>query len=113
MCPLIAPNGSPWTREKNGKCPEHDKIDHGGCTWFTIACGVGGIHHEVDMAFKNQGLAFVIGPNRPKKMLGKEKTYDCQREHECSWQKHCKHESGLCGPRYAISKGMDPRVCLF
>lgn len=106
MCPLIAPNGSPWTGKKDGECPEHDKIEHKGCPWFSMACGTGGIHHQVDDAF-------IIGPNKPKGGIKKEKTYSCKMEHECSWQKHTKHESGLCGPRYALSKGMDPRVCLF
>ena len=26
MCPLIAPNGSPWTGEKNGVCPEQEDL---------------------------------------------------------------------------------------
>lgn len=113
MCPLIAPNGSQWTGDKNAKCPEHDDIESGGCPWFTMACGVGVVHFQVDEAYKNKGKAFIVSNNRPKEILGKPKKYDCTREDDCSWQKHTKHSSGLCGPRYALSKGLDPRVCLF
>lgn len=113
MCPLIAPQGSPWTGEKDRECPEHDDIENKGCPWFSMACGVGGIHFEVEQAKENKGHAFVLGPNQPKVLNGNAKQYDCPKEDECSWQKHVKHESNLCGPRYALSLGLDPRVCLF
>jgi len=112
MCPLVAPTGSPWTGEKNAPCPEHSNLDHGGCPWFTIACSTGGIRHQVDEAFKAGGRAMVLGPNQPRRHeIGEPRTYDCARAGDCSWQKHAKGE--LCPPRYALSLGLDPRVCLF
>jgi hypothetical protein len=110
MCPLIAPNGSPWTGKKDTQCPEHDDIDNGGCPWFSMACGTGGIHHQVDEA-KAEGGSFVLGPRKPTKVEGKPTAFDCPKEEICSWQKHKKHE--LCPPRYALSLGLDPRVCNF
>lgn len=111
MCPLIAPNGSPWTGQKNSPCPEHDDIDAGGCPWFSMACGSGGIRDQVDEAFRNKGAMLVCGPNQPKQIIGKPKTYKCDREKDCSWQKFAKDD--LCPPRYAMSLGLDPRVSLF
>lgn len=111
MCPLIAPNGSPWTGEKDAPCPEHDDIDSGGCPWFSMACGTGGVHNQVDEAL-HEGDVLQIGPNPARRNHATAvKTYDCPRENECSWQKHKKHE--LCPPRYALSLGLDPRVCNF
>jgi hypothetical protein len=110
MCPLIAPKGSPWTGKKDVPCPEHDDIDNGGFPWFSMACGTGGIHHQVDEA-KAEGGAFVLGSRKPTKVEGKPTTFDCPKEAICSWQKHKKNE--LCPPRYALSLGLDPRVCNF
>lgn len=111
MCPLIAPDGSPWTGTYKAPCPEHDDIETGGCPWWSMACAVGGIHAQVNEALKNDGKALVIGPNKPKPGIKKEKTYECKMESECSWQKQAGDK--LCPPRYALSKGLDPRVCLF
>jgi hypothetical protein len=111
MCPLIAKDGSPWIGTKNAPCPEHDDLDKGGCPWFSMACGTGGIHEQVDEAAERGGRGAVIGPNRPGRLVGTPKTYDCPREKECSWEKHKK--GALCPPRYALSLGLDPRVCLF
>lgn len=114
MCPLIAPNGSPWTGNKNSECPEHDDIDQGGCPWFTMACSVGGVHQQVIDAKKNKGHALVVGPNKPKVISGESKSFDCKRADDCSWQKHSgKNGFDLCPPRYALSLGLDPRVSLF
>ena len=113
MCPLIAPNGSPWTGDKNAECPEHDDIEHQGCPWFSMACGNGGIHYQVDEAYKKQGKSFVIGPNKPRDGIKNSKEFNCPRTNDCSWQKYTKHKSGLCQPRYALSLGLDPRVSLF
>jgi hypothetical protein len=38
MCPLTAPNGSPWTGQYNAPCPRHDDLDRGGCPWWTMSC---------------------------------------------------------------------------
>lgn len=112
MCPLIAQDGSPWTGEKNGACPEHDDLNNKGCPFFSMACGTGGIHHQVDEAYKNEGRSFVIGPNRPKDGIRTSKEYSCPRESDCSWWKH-KGDKELCPPRYALKLGLDPRVCSF
>lgn len=113
MCPLIAPNGSPWTGTKDAQCPEHDEIENKGCPWWSMTCSVGGIHAQVDEAFKDDGKMLVIGPNKPKHIKGSPKQYDCKRENDCSWEKQAKLKGQLCPPRYAMSLGMDPRVCLF
>ena len=114
MCPLIAPDGSPWTGSKDSICPEHDDIEKGGCPWFSMACGSGGVHDQVCEAFKNNGKVLVAGPNKPKEILGNQKTYNCKRENDCSWQKFSANKGlKLCPPRYALSLGLDPRVSLF
>ena len=114
MCPLIAPNGSPWTGSKNAKCPEHDDIDNMGCPWFSMTCSTGGIHSQVLDAEKNNGKFFVVGPNQPRDGIGQSKTFDCAKQDICSWNKYSKINGfDLCPPRFALSKGLDPRVCLF
>lgn len=111
MCPLIAPNGSPWTGTYGAPCPEHDDINTGGCPWWSMACGTGEIHAQVLEAEANGGHAFVIGPNRPRAGIGKPTTFDCPKADVCSWQKAA--GDALCPPRFALSRGLDPRVCLF
>lgn len=113
MCPLIAPNGSPWTGKKDSICSEHDDLDSGGCPWWMMACSTGGHHQEVDFMERYKSKAFVIGPNQPKDFKGESKTYKCQREDECSWHKQALLKGTICPPRYAMSKGFDPRVVLF
>lgn len=113
MCPLIAPNGSPWTGNKDADCPEHDDIETKGCPWWSMACSVGGIHHQVDEAKKAEGKVLIVGPNKPKQTIGKPKTYECAKESVCSWNKTSAKRGMLCPPRYAMSLGLDPRVTLF
>lgn len=111
MCPLIAPNGSPWTGEYDAKCPGHDEMETGGCLWWGMACKDGGMMQMVEDAEVAEGRAAVAGPNKPRRQ-GKmaPKIYDCPKAHECQWQKQA---DGLCPPREAMARGMDPRVCLF
>lgn len=112
MCPLIAPNGSPWTGEKNGECPEQDDLQNGGCPWWSMGCGGEGQVTAVAIALESNGRAFIIGPNKPKRdSIGPSKSYDCPNADSCSWQKQS--PTGLCGPRQALKEGLDPRVCLF
>lgn len=112
MCPLIAPNGSPWTGEKNSVCPEQDDLDSGGCAWLGMGGCNQGMLCMVDEALNMGGRSFVVGPNKPKRHgIGASKSYDCPNANFCSWQKQS--PTGLCGPRQALKEGLDPRVCLF
>ena len=111
MCPLIAPNGSPWSGEYDAECPGHDDLDANGCAWWGMACGGGRIVHIVDDAENENGNVVVAGPNKPRrKSKMTPKTYDCQQAHECRWQEQ---SSGLCPPREAMARGLDPRIVLF
>jgi len=104
MCPLIAPNGSPWTKEFNTHC-------HGqSCGFFNKKTCDGGMfaHAQVEEV-KEFGKTFQLGTT-PKFHKRKPLTYECSRAHECQWQQDSK---GLCPPRRAMAEGLDPRVCLF
>lgn len=116
MCPLIAKDGSPWTGRYDSPCPGRDPEDEamqdGGCPWWGMACQGGGMAQPVYEAERNGGSSFVVGPNRPKRdEITTPKTYECPKAHECRWQEQAGEE--LCPPRLALSKGIDPRVCLF
>ena len=114
MCPLIAPDGSPWTGTKNAPCPGHDDLDTGGCPWWTMACSTGGIQDQVEEASGQAGRVLVVGPNRPKRGLAAPRSYDCPRASDCRWQEQAAVAGRpLCPPRDALQRGMDPRVTLF
>lgn len=114
MCPLIAPNGSPWTGQKNSPCPQHDDLDNGGCPWWTLSCNNLGHHEEIDHIEKANGRAFVLGPNKPRaEGIKTPKTFECPKESSCSWHINAQQRGVKCPPRYALEKGLDPRICLF
>jgi hypothetical protein len=122
MCPLFAPEGSPWTGEKDAPCPQKPAYDYsgpevkeleGGCGFYQGFGGTGcdgctGARDQADEA-KENGRTFQIGPVRQQKENVIPKEFDCPRAKECQWQ----IESGdqLCPPRYALSIGVDPRAC--
>jgi hypothetical protein len=114
MCPLIAPNGSPWTGKKHSACPGHDDMDTDGCAWWSIACSTGGIQALVNEAAENAGAGIpVLGPNKPRRhTIGPARTYDCHFATICRWQEQA-GDGKLCPPRDALARGIDPRVCLF
>lgn len=132
MCPLTAPNGSPWTGEKNKVCQQR-KPDRGpdmellspppgkpaGCGFWQGFGGTGcdgctGAHHQIAEAIADEGV-LVIGPAQPKRMTAEERKrvwdYDCGRAHECQWQIEADRDGGLCPPRSALRLGLDPRIC--
>jgi hypothetical protein len=113
MCPLIAPNGSPWTGEYGAECPGHDAVPDGGCPWWSMACSCGGIQSQVEEAAAHDGRALVIGPNQPRRGVGEPRSYDCPLAPICRWQEQATAASGLCPPRDALARGIDPRVTLF
>ena len=114
MCPLVAPNGSPWTGEFGAPCPGHDAIDNGGCPWWSMACSTGGIQMQVEEAAAAGGAALVLGPNQPRRLAGTARTYDCPKASVCRWQEQAeKFGRPLCPPRDALARGLDPRVTLF
>jgi len=116
MCPLIAPDGSPWTGAKNAPCPGRGGIpteeEPDRCPWWDMGCGGNGQVSAVDMAERQNGRAFVCGPVRPKRDgVGVPKEFDCPNASFCRWQEQS--PTGLCGPREALKRGLDPRVCNF
>lgn len=113
MCPLIAPNGSPWSGTYAAPCPGHDDLDSNGCLWWGMGCGGGGMQRLVDDAERNGG-ACVAGPNKPRRKPGRVVEYDCPKESVCRWQEQAKIAGHrICPPREAMLRGLDPRVCLF
>lgn len=115
MCPLIAPNGSPWTGEYAAPCPGHDEADAGGCPWWGMACAGGGMQEMVEEAIDAGGRALIAGPNQPRREgIGPARSYDCPKASVCRWQEQAQVAGRtLCPPRDALARGMDPRVCLF
>lgn len=122
MCPLVAPDGSPWTGEFDAVCPEAepDFDKKTGCAWWGMGCnGCGGYvsaHKQIGEA-ADEGKVLVAGPNKPKRTNADPRKvvwdYDCPRAKDCQWQAHAEAEGGLCPPRSALRLGLDPRVCLF
>lgn len=121
MCPLIAPDGSPWTGKYAVPCPgygiTHQHGGCGGCAWWDMACGVGGIQKLVEEAASCGGkrLTPMHGPNKPRReTIGTSKEYDCPKASFCRWQLVAEKEGReLCPPRDALKRGMDPRVVLY
>ncbi len=113
MCPLIAPNGSPWTGEYGGACPGNDD----DCPWWSGACATGGIQVLVEEAAELGGRSSmpIFGPNQPRRnVIGPPKEYDCPKASVCRRQERAIVEGRtLCPPRDALARGIDPRVCLF
>jgi hypothetical protein len=107
MCPLFAANGSPWTGDKNAPCIKAE------CGWWK---GFGGDGCDGCTAALTQiedvreaGRTLQLGPIRQKREETAPREYDCPRASECQWQIEC--APALCPPRYALSKGIDPRAC--
>lgn len=117
MCPLVAPNGSPWTGTYASPCPGHDDLETGGCPWWSMACATGGIQALVEEAATLAGRAPmpVLGPVKPKRhTVSAPRSYDCPRASVCRWQERAEKEGRkLCPPRDALARGIDPRVVLF
>lgn len=115
MCPLIAPNGSPWTGQYGTVCPGHDDLKTDGCPWWGMGCAGGGMQGMVEEAAEAEGRAHVAGPNQPRRAgFAAPRSYDCPKAAECRWQEQAGIAGrALCPPRDALARGMDPRVCLF
>lgn len=114
MCPLVAKDGSPWTKQFAAPCPGHDDLAAGGCPWWSMACSVGGVQAQVEEAAHNGGRAVVLGPNAPRRQAGEARSFDCPRAERCRWQEQAEKDGRpLCPPRDALARGIDPRVALF
>ena len=116
MCPLFAPDGSPWTGERNAPCPQ----DHAKCGWFRgfngdgcDACvtAISQIYAADEERPLVQLKVIVLDAPPPRMTKTAPTTFDCHRAHECQWQAEC--APALCPPRYALSLGLDPRVCAY
>jgi hypothetical protein len=113
MCPLIAPDGSPWTGTKNTSCPQLSS----GCLWFDDRrgqCdGCNMAHEQIASAAEGKPIR-VAGPNQPKRTDARaSRDYDCPRASECQWQIEADKDGGLCPPRSALRLGLDPRLALY
>lgn len=106
MCPLFAPEGSPWTGDINSKCAGPE------CAWFDDGHCMGAVaaHEQIDDVRKH-GRVFQIGVIRVKHEHIKPKEYDCPRAAECQRQREA--GDSLCPPRRALSLGIDPRACAY
>ena len=122
MCPLFAPEGSPWTGNKDSVCPQKPahregikETDMTGCGFWSECSG------KCDgTAFAKEQISEVIrskttiqlGPLKGRDIEIKPgSTFDCPKALECQWQK----QSGesLCPPRYALFLGIDPRFAAY
>ena len=116
MCPLFAKDGSPWTSEKNARCPKHahdpDRPASEGCGFWDNGCdGAGGAMNQVEEAHEYGGT-LQIGPVHQKRHeLAKPTIFDCPRALQCQWQQQVSPK--LCPPRFALSLGVDPRACAY
>lgn len=106
MCPLFASEGSPWTRQYDVPC-EKDKC----AFFFNGKCdGSGHAEYQIEEVLEGK-IPLQIGNIHMKHKSVKKREFDCPNSKRCQWQK----ESGdkLCPPRMALSKGIDPRVCVY
>lgn len=115
MCPLMAPEGSPWTGEKEAACPQRG-AKLGGCGWWQ---GFGGKTCDARMAATEQvataqGGRFVLqlGPVQADQTRRRpSKSFDCPKAETCQWQREAGDD--LCPPRRALKLGLDPRICAY
>lgn len=118
MCPLIAPDGSPWTGQKNARCPQKHSMDPScGCAWFQGFGGAGcdgasSAHEQIAEAAEGHHV-LQLGPRRKKRERAAPRDYDCPRSHDCQWQAEAEAEGGLCPPRTALRLGLDPRLAAY
>lgn len=106
MCPLFAPTGSPWTGEFDVTCL-NDKCGF----WYKGHCdAASGAKHQV-CEMEEGSIPLQIGPIRMKRSSVSPKQFDCPNAYRCQWQKEA--GENLCPPRFALSKGVDPRVCAY
>jgi hypothetical protein len=69
MCPLIAPDGSPWTGQYAAPCPGQDDTNNGGCPGWSITCAVGVVQGLVEESAEVGGRPPMptFGPNKPRR----------------------------------------------
>jgi hypothetical protein len=115
MCPLFAKDGSPWTGQKNARCPQHEDYQKSdGCAFWAEGQGcdgaIGAIG-QVEEALETGGT-LQIGPVRQKRHeVARPTEFDCAKASSCQWQIQVAPK--LCPPRYALSLGVDPRACAY
>ena len=107
MCPLFATEGSPWTGDKNHHCQRAE------CLWFQGGHCTGRDAAMMQVLDAGLGLPVLqIGAVRARRgVAGPPKTFDCPRASECQWQAEA--SPGLCPPRLALARGLDPKVVAY
>lgn len=111
MCPLFAADGSIWTGDKNAHCdgPTCGFYQRGRCDGAAFA------HSQVREAAEGRKpfqLAVVTEGKRGVEYIGRSRrAFDCPRAADCQWQVEA--GSGLCPPREALARGVDPRACAY
>ena len=106
MCPVMAPNGSIWTGQTNALCEKEE------CGFFHKGhCEGQGAAYEQVAEVEEKGFTLHLNPEGDKFHKRKPMAYACPRAAECQWQREAGDK--LCPPRFALSQGIDPRVCLY
>ena len=113
-CPLFAKDGSPWTGEKHSACPH----DHAGCGWWRGFMGGDGCSgalvglEQIGEALRGK-LVLQLGSivARQDRAPGAPRAFDCPLAGECEWQRAA--AGGLCPPRLALARGLDPRIVAY
>lgn len=105
MCPFFAPDGSPWTGDKNGTCER----DHEKCAWYwKDGCTARPGSMQQIVEFMVGGRPLMIGVRPKMEHMSNKPMPACDREKECQWQ--IESGDGPCPPRFAIMNGVDPRM---
>ncbi len=115
MCPLFAPDGSPWTGQYRSAC-EGEACGFYDKQGSRCEGGVYAVDQVMESAVSGHAplqLDTVIhGAAVPGYFDRNARTFDCPYADICQWQKDVP-EGSLCPPRHALSIGVDPRACAY